>query len=576
AGAPRCGTVLHDLNKALEIKLNASASCIWQIQRNTDQKIRLIFSYFKFAPSSSCETESITIFDGPSSEAPVLGRVCNDTDAVPVLQSSSDSLTFLITTNSQPFTRRFFVFYYYFSPGKGTENCGGELTGPNGTFTTPNYPAAYPPFTYCVWHIRTPENTRITLQFKDLFLELDQNCRFDFTAVYNGLTTNTSLIGKVCGLAQPTFDSSSNAMTVVLSTDYANSYRGFSARYSSAALPGPAEPDAFLTCSSDTMRIALSKAYLASLGYNETQLQLNDPSCRPITTNSVIFSFPLGGCGTTKKDEGSSITYTNIVSLSASGSIITRQNSVQIFAKCKMENNSTLEVLYVTKNNVIQEVTAAGQYNTSMAFYESESFSRPIQQSPYYVDLNQTLFAEVSLHSTDPNLLVFVDTCIASPQPDFGSLTYDLIRSGCSKDDTVVTFPPLAHHGRFKFSAFRFLRSSPSVYLQCEVLICDSNTPGSRCTEGCAARQKRAVSSYQWKTSTTVGPIRLKRDLRAADPSDSRIRADTEGAPSLHQYSFYTLSFLVLLSNIIIVVAVILKYHSERQPGHGYHKLQSS
>ncbi|KFQ48888.1 CUB and zona pellucida-like domain-containing protein 1, partial [Pelecanus crispus] len=114
---------------------------------------------------------------------------------------------------------------------------------------------------------------------------------------------------------------------------------------------------------------------------------------------------------------------------------------------------------------------------------------------PYYVDLNQTLFTQVSLHSTDPNLLVFVDTCIASPQPDFGSPTYDLIRSGCSKDDTVVTYPPLEHYGRFKFNAFRFLHGSPSVYLQCDILICDSNNANSRCTEGCISRQKRAISS---------------------------------------------------------------------------------
>ncbi|NXV83082.1 CUZD1 protein, partial [Atlantisia rogersi] len=114
---------------------------------------------------------------------------------------------------------------------------------------------------------------------------------------------------------------------------------------------------------------------------------------------------------------------------------------------------------------------------------------------PYYVDLNQTLFAQVSLHSTDPNLLVFVDTCVASPQPDFGSPTYDLIRSGCIKDDTVVTYSPLEHYGRFTFNAFRFLRASPSVYLQCDVLICDSTSATSRCTEGCISRHKRAISS---------------------------------------------------------------------------------
>ncbi|KFP59707.1 CUB and zona pellucida-like domain-containing protein 1, partial [Cariama cristata] len=56
-----------------------------------------------------------------------------------------------------------------------------------------------------------------------------------------------------------------------------------------------------LTCSSDTMKIVLSRSYVASLGYNETDLQLNDPSCRPLVTDSVIFSFPLASCGTIKK-----------------------------------------------------------------------------------------------------------------------------------------------------------------------------------------------------------------------------------------------------------------------------------
>ncbi|NXL52979.1 CUZD1 protein, partial [Podilymbus podiceps] len=559
-GVPGCGASLHELTKALRIGLNANATCVWQIQKNANQTIRLIFSYFQFAPSSSCETESIKVYDGPSTNSPLLGQVCNDTDAVPVLQSSSDSLTFLITTNSVAFTRNFFVLYYFFSQGKEIENCGGQLTGPNGTFTSPNYPAPYPEFTYCVWHIRTAKNSKINLHFQDFFLELDQNCRFDFTAVYDGLSTNTGLIGKVCGRSQFTFESSANVMTVVLSTDYANSYRGFSAQYTSAPLPGPVEPNTFLTCSSDSMKIVLSKSYLTSLGYNKTHIQLNDPSCSPVIEDSVIFSFPLASCGTTKKDEGQSITYTNIISLSATDNIITRQKNVEIIAKCKMENNSTIEVIYITKNDIIQNITAVERYNVSMSFYDSDSFSKPIHESPYYVDLNQILFAQVSLHSTDPNLLVFVDTCIASPQPDFGSPTYDLIRSGCNKDDTVVTYPPLEHYGRFKFNAFRFLRSFPSVYLQCDILICDSKEANSRCTEGCISRQKRAVSSYTWKTNTVVGPIRLKRDLRSADHSESSTKADAEETLNLQQYSFYALSFVVLISNIIIVAAVILKY----------------
>nr|XP_047917864.1 CUB and zona pellucida-like domain-containing protein 1 [Anser cygnoides] len=571
-GAPRCGTSLADPNKSLKIDLNSDANCVWQIERNENQTIRIIFSYFKFAPSSSCETESINVYDGPSSNSPLLGQVCNNTDAVPMFESSSNSLTFLIKTNSVAFARNFFVFYYFFSPE--TTRCGGSLTGPSGTLISPNYPSSYPPFTYCVWHIQTAKKSKINLQFKDFFLELDQNCQFDFLAVYDGLTTNTGLIGKVCGVSRPTFQSSSNGMTVVLSTDYANSYRGFSAQYTSI-LPDPPEPDTSLTCSSDRMEIVVSKDYLDSFGYNETHLQLNDPTCKPVSTDPVIFSFPLNSCGTTKKDEGHRITYTNILlTVSETDKIITRKKSIQIVAKCIMENNSTVEVIYVTENDLIKNTTSVGRYNVSMSFYDSDSFSSPVLQSPYYVDLNQTLFAQVSLHSSDPDLLVFVDTCVASPQPDFGSVTYDLIRSGCNKDDTVVTYPPIEHYGRFKFNAFRFLRSFSSVYLQCDILICDSTT-NSRCTEGCISRQKRAASSYTWKAKTVVGPIRLKRDLRAADRSETLTKTDAEETSNLQQKSFYILSFVALISNVIIVVATILKYY-KRQPAYGYQKLQSS
>ncbi|NWW77723.1 CUZD1 protein, partial [Climacteris rufus] len=575
AGVPRCGASLHELNKALRIELNANANCIWQIQRNADQGIRLIVSHFKFAPSSSCETESIKVYDGASTDSPLLGQVCDNTDAVPVLESSSDSLTFLITTNSVAFKRNFFVFYYFFSPGSKTENCGGQLTGPNGTFSSPNYPAPYPEFRYCVWHIQAPKNSKINLQFQDFFLELDQNCQLDFTAAYDGLTTDSGLLGKVCGHAQPTFESSSNVMTVVLFTDDTNPYRGFSAQYSSVPLPGPVEPNTFLICSSDSMRIVLSKSYLASLGFSEAHLQLNDPTCRPVVTDSVTFSFPLASCGTIKKDEGHSITYTNTISLSPAGNVITHQRNTEIIAQCRMKNNATLEVIYFTKNNAVHRIGARGRYNVSMAFYESDLFSKPISYSPYYVDLNQTLFAEVTLHSTDPNLQVFIDTCTASPEPDFGSLTYDLIRSGCNKDDTVVTYPAFENHGRFRFRAFRFLRSFPSVYLQCEVVICDSTNTDSRCARGCISREKRSTSPYTWKTNTMVGPIHLKRALRAADHSEPLIEADTGKTPNLQQYNFYTLAFVVLISNILIVVAVVLK-HYKHQAGYSYQNIQSS
>jgi hypothetical protein len=62
---------------------------------------------------------------------------------------------------------------------------------------------------------------------------MDENCKFDFIAVYDGPSTTAGLLKQLCGRGKPTLESSSDAMTVVLSTDYANSYKGFSASYTS-------------------------------------------------------------------------------------------------------------------------------------------------------------------------------------------------------------------------------------------------------------------------------------------------------------------------------------------------------
>ncbi|NXG68910.1 DMBT1 protein, partial [Baryphthengus martii] len=116
---------------------------------------------------------------------------------------------------------------------------------------------------------------------------------------------------------------------------------------------------------------------------------------------------------------------------------------------------------------------------------------------PYYIDLNQNLFLQASLQSSDTNLLVFVDTCVASPDPtDFRTQTYELIRSGCVKDPTYSShYSPRSTVAQFSFNAFSFVNRYPSVYLQCELVVCRYNDYSSRCYQGCMSRSKRDTSS---------------------------------------------------------------------------------
>jgi len=192
-----------------------------------------------------------------------------------------------------------FIFYYLIPSGTSIPNCGDYLDSLEGSFTSPNYPNPHPELAYCIWHIQVEKGYKIKLNFRDIFLEVDEHCRFDFIAIYDGPSTTTGLIGQVCGHVRPTFESLSDSLTVVLSTDYANSYRGFSASYTSIYAENINTTS--LTCSSDKMRAIISKSYLESFTYNVNNIQLNNSTCRPKISNVVEFSIPLDGCGTIKK-----------------------------------------------------------------------------------------------------------------------------------------------------------------------------------------------------------------------------------------------------------------------------------
>ncbi|KFR05462.1 Deleted in malignant brain tumors 1 protein, partial [Opisthocomus hoazin] len=116
---------------------------------------------------------------------------------------------------------------------------------------------------------------------------------------------------------------------------------------------------------------------------------------------------------------------------------------------------------------------------------------------PYYIDLNQDLYVQAYLHSSDRELNVFVDTCVASPDPlDFNSLAYYIIKNGCVRDNSYATYnSPYSYLARFKFNAFEFMSRHTLVYLRCELAVCRLGDFSSRCYQGCLSRSKRDTSS---------------------------------------------------------------------------------
>ena len=55
--------------------------------------------------------------------------------------------------------------------------CGGLIHGQNGTVSSPQWPAEYPPNTECLWEIIVPAGYHIIAQFNDSFFGLQADCQ---------------------------------------------------------------------------------------------------------------------------------------------------------------------------------------------------------------------------------------------------------------------------------------------------------------------------------------------------------------------------------------------------------------
>ena len=110
--------------------------------------------------------------------------------------------------------------------------CGGRLTGPSGSFTSPSYPSPYHHMAECTWEIHVNRGSRIRLTFLDLDLESSNNCQYDYVRVYDGGDRQRSkVLGQYCAQMQDSVVSTGNSMVIVFRTDQSQGGRGFNARY---------------------------------------------------------------------------------------------------------------------------------------------------------------------------------------------------------------------------------------------------------------------------------------------------------------------------------------------------------
>ncbi|XP_046712329.1 deleted in malignant brain tumors 1 protein-like isoform X2 [Silurus meridionalis] len=529
-----------------------NARCTWTLMAGELQVVSLTFTFVNL--ELCCD--SIHVYDGPNNSSTILGSATVNGVS---FNSSSRYMMVVFSTDSSVTARGFQAEWTFKSAPMcknrcGTSNsrcscqsscqrygrcchdyheycdyvtspplpaCGGNYYG-SGSISSPYYPGYYHDNAQCVWRLSAPAGQTIFLSFQDLDLERCCNC--DYVNVYDGSSTTSPLIGKLCHntTSHLDFQSTSSYMTVLFRSDYSGVGRGFKAYFSSSLNQNTGRVD----CSSERMNIAIRKSYLDSMGFNWQDLYLDDHRCRASTDYSyVTFNFPLQSCSTKRKTQNGRIIYTNNVraAQSMSGEITRRDTHFLMFVSCVMERDSSVGTLYEAKEITNATISGTGRFNTTMAFYPSSSFSYPITEFPYRVNLNQELYVQVQLTRAEPSLHLFIDSCVASPNHDFTIRTYDLIRNGCQRDSTVYIYRNgNRYFAQFRFSAFKFLRTHSQVFLRCDLIICADNDYNSRCRQGCRNRRKRSLSSDHHTEVVTLGPITLK------GPEEAEAKAQEE------------------------------------------------
>ncbi|XP_048237900.1 cubilin-like isoform X1 [Haliotis rufescens] len=205
-------------------------NCTWIIDTTLGNTINVSFSNFDIESHSSCNYDYLQIRDGDSPSDDPIGTYCGS--SLPPMFASSGSSLWINFLSDSSVARNGFRLQWM------TDGCGGDLIGTSGTFSSPNFPNAYPHRRQCDWRISVPTGSAVQLTISPFDLESHTQCRFDVLEVYGGPDESANRLTQLCH-TQTTpqiLTSTGNTMFVRFKSDSSVSGTGFNATFT--AIPG--------------------------------------------------------------------------------------------------------------------------------------------------------------------------------------------------------------------------------------------------------------------------------------------------------------------------------------------------
>ncbi|RWS11455.1 cubilin-like protein, partial [Dinothrombium tinctorium] len=205
---------------------SGSRSCTWIIKAQEGHKISLDVRTFEIEPGPTCNFDFLEIRNGQYYDSPLVGKFCGTT-ITKYIVSHSNALYLQFKSDDTVSSKGFEIYYETALTG-----CGGTVTQPTGSITSPNYPQPYYHNAVCDWLIHVAQGSSITVHLIDVDVETSVDCQLDYLEFFDGSTDKSKLLRKVCqSESNSVLTSSSNQMLVRFRTDASISSRGFRITY---------------------------------------------------------------------------------------------------------------------------------------------------------------------------------------------------------------------------------------------------------------------------------------------------------------------------------------------------------
>ena len=204
--------------------------CLWYIAPPCATSVTLSFTSF----NTELNYDGVAIYDSLTATAPI--ATFTGTSLPPSVNSSTGVMIVAFITDFSTPSQGFSANY----TSTGSSFCSGTTTlntADYGTISDGSGTNNYCDNSNCSWLIQPPNATSITLNFTAFDLEqasTDGITIYDVVEVYDGASTNATLIGKFTGNNIPqAITSSGGSMFIKFTTSISGTYQGWSAYYTS-------------------------------------------------------------------------------------------------------------------------------------------------------------------------------------------------------------------------------------------------------------------------------------------------------------------------------------------------------